>query len=741
MILLLKVTMLLAAGWAIAGLLARKSAAVRHLAWALTLTGALALAITTPLASILPLRVAAWQGVTIRALEPRLESTVREAAPVPTVAPVSAVPDPVDLTDPTVPTVPTDLTVLTVLAIIWLVGGAVVTAWYGLGHARLSRLARRATPITGPDWQAALHEIAARNQVAAPVRLLRSAAVGSPLTWGTFRPVVLLPADAESWPLDRRRVVLAHELAHAARGDYLTQLVACAACAVYWFHPLVWVAARRLRLESERACDDQVLARGVSGVDYAAHLLDVARLSRGLRLGGGVAIGMARPSHLEGRLLAVLDPERPRRSPPPRTRWAAWTGLAAFVLPLGLITPVAMRSPEHPLDAHPDLVSEPVPRTVVESDAVRFRITEDSTFERSVRASPGEQLELDLETGASVEVRGWDQHTVRVRGRLGGNDWSGTEVTLERTDGGVRLHAWQAGRRRSYSTSHAFEIMVPRRFDIHISSGGGGLILADVEGSFDGETGGGGLRIERAQGTARLSTGGGDIKVTESTLEGVVSTGGGTVVLSQVRGGLRGESGSGPVVRADGGYGGAAIAVDGAKIVAAGGLHVSKAGGAITLDAAPMGAEVSTGGGDVMIGRSSGFVSASTGGGDVRVGPVAGSVKATTGAGTVHVWISEAEGVEQLVDVMAGVGEVVLDLPPGLSARFELESGYTKSFGRRTRIESDWSLVQSETTFWDDSRGQTPRRYVRARGEAGRGGPLIRVRTTNGNITVRRRAP
>jgi hypothetical protein len=294
--------------------------------------------------------------------------------------------------------------------------------------------------------------------------------------------------------------------------------------------------------------------------------------------------------------------------------------------------------------------------------------------------------------------------------------------------------------------------MVPRRFDIHISSGGGQLILADIEGTFDGETGGGGFRIERAQGAARLSTGGGDIKVTESTLEGVVSTGGGAVLLSRVRGGLRGESGSGPVVRADAGgvrtgdlsgltVTGDAITVDEGKVVAAGVLHVSKAGGAITLDAAPVGAYVSTGGGDVRIGRSAGFVSASTGGGDVSLGPVAGSVKVSTGAGAVYVWISDAEAPEQLVDIVAGVGEVVLDLPPGLSARFELESGYTESFGRRTRIDSEWSLVQSETTFWDDARGQTPRKYVRARGEAGRGGPLIRVRTTNGNITVRRRAP
>ena len=136
------------------------------------------------------------------------------------------------------------------------------------------------------------------------------------MAWGIWRSSVLVPADADSWPAHRVRVVLLHELAHVKRRDCLTHLVAQLACAAYWFNPLVWMAARRLRTERERACDDLVLASGTRGSDYADQLLDIARVMQAGRFPAvfaGASLAMAQRSQLEGRLIAILDPSVPRR--------------------------------------------------------------------------------------------------------------------------------------------------------------------------------------------------------------------------------------------------------------------------------------------------------------------------------------------------------------------------------------------------------------------------------------------
>ena len=131
-----------------------------------------------------------------------------------------------------------------------------------------------------------------------------------PMTWGVLRPVVLLPTEAADWSPERRRAVLLHELAHVARHDCLTLAMAELALAFYWFHPLAWWAASRMRRERERACDDRVLTAGVAASDYAADLLAVARGRHALH----AALAMARSSSLESRLRGA----RSRRSTPSR---------------------------------------------------------------------------------------------------------------------------------------------------------------------------------------------------------------------------------------------------------------------------------------------------------------------------------------------------------------------------------------------------------------------------------------
>ena len=117
-----------------------------------------------------------------------------------------------------------------------------------------------------------------------------------------------------SWSLDRRRAVLLHELAHVRRHDLVGHTLGRLACAVYWFHPLVWTAAKQLRSESERACDDLALSCGARATDYAEHLLDIVTSVR-RDATPSVALAMARRKEFEGRMLAILDPELRHGSP------------------------------------------------------------------------------------------------------------------------------------------------------------------------------------------------------------------------------------------------------------------------------------------------------------------------------------------------------------------------------------------------------------------------------------------
>lgn len=331
------------------------SAAARHLAWFLALAAILVMPVLGALAPGWSLSGLAWRSTPVAKAAtpstPSMQSIARPASRssaasrtiVGPVAPATHALDEVDLAPapassrapaarepshgarPDLPLAP----------LAWAAGAMVVLARLVAARLSLRSLARSSRPLAGAGWTALVDEARRALSLGRPVELLRGPVDVLPMTWGLRRTRVLLPASADDWPEPRRRVVIRHELAHARRHDCLTQLVAQFACALYWFHPLVWYAARRMQVERERACDDLVLAAETRASDYAEHLVAVVRSlreARGLALG---AVGFARRSEFEGRLLAVLDPNTNRR--PLSAAIARWAGVLALVL----IAPVA----------------------------------------------------------------------------------------------------------------------------------------------------------------------------------------------------------------------------------------------------------------------------------------------------------------------------------------------------------------------------------------------------------------
>jgi len=387
---LLKGAVILVLGTVCSMLARGATAASRHMIWTLTLGGALAVPVISAIVPRWTLHVGFWPFTAREVPAVITELTVPAALTsastnaVLALAPradtprrTDASPSPDELAPPSVATAERATTMLEVrhvaigpeasgaaahvsadarpgaaplipwLAAVWALGVVIALIPTVMAFARLATVSRRARPLHGGRWAllipSALRELDVRRRV----RFLELDGPVMPMTWGVFRPVVLLPADDFDSTIEQRLDVLRHELAHVRRYDCLTQLVGQLACALHWFNPFAWLAARELRVERERACDDEVLGAGAKASDYADYLLRVARSTRivGAAALGGLA--MARPSQMAGRLLAVLD-DRRRRG-----RVSLWAGVQAGLAAGALVTGVAAASPVYSLAAEP----------------------------------------------------------------------------------------------------------------------------------------------------------------------------------------------------------------------------------------------------------------------------------------------------------------------------------------------------------------------------------------------------
>ncbi len=212
---------------------------------------------------------------------------------------------------------------IVVLVAGWALGAVVLLGRLGAGWLETRWMVRRAK--SDREWEQSLAvscvELGLRRQPW--VRLSEDA--DTPLVTGILRPVVLVPTSMRSWPPERRRLVLLHELAHVAAHDCALLVASQLVCALHWPNPLAWRVRRELCRLGEGAADDAVLRAGVRASSYAQGLLDAARGARPVPLG---AMAMARQASLERRVRAVLAADGRRE---PLTRRGAVL-LAGFAL-------------------------------------------------------------------------------------------------------------------------------------------------------------------------------------------------------------------------------------------------------------------------------------------------------------------------------------------------------------------------------------------------------------------------
>ena len=287
----------------------RASASARYAMW------------TCALASLLLLPAALRIG-------PRISLPINPAAmhsaPTDTTPPTSSISVVVQATRPAIVPWP---------AAIWIAGILAMLMKIAIGHWRVRSLFGAAEQIHDPHWLALAAATAASLGLRRRIILKRTSATDVPLGYGLFHATILLPADADQWTEERRRIVLAHEMIHARRFDLSWGLLAQCAVAANWFNPLAWLAAKQLRREQERSCDDAVIMAGTAPTVYAAHLVNVARA---IAI-PGAALGMADRFDLEGRVHALLDPRCNRHAAGRKLCLAMLTAAVALTMPLAAI--------------------------------------------------------------------------------------------------------------------------------------------------------------------------------------------------------------------------------------------------------------------------------------------------------------------------------------------------------------------------------------------------------------------
>lgn len=298
--LVVRITLVLGAGWLVA-LVLRRSASTRHLVWTATLAGVSLTAVVGALAG--PVRIYAGSF-------PALPTILHASLPFRTTIAIH---------------------------LIWALGAAALMLRLGRDVWLTRGLAAEAAPNMDPAWEDAMGAAAADLRLRRRMSLRMTPRSPVPLAWGVIQPVVLIPSDSDGWSEERRRAVLLHELSHVRRRDCAVDIFVAVTCALFWFHPGVWLAARRLRLECERACDEAVLGAGTPPSEYAEHLVAILRLASRRRPGALAALGLGSGSTLEQRLLALLE----RRPDPEARRWLAFAALA----PLGMAAVLGVTAP------------------------------------------------------------------------------------------------------------------------------------------------------------------------------------------------------------------------------------------------------------------------------------------------------------------------------------------------------------------------------------------------------------
>ncbi len=201
-----------------------------------------------------------------------------------------------------------------IFTLIYLLGVGIMAGRLGIGFILTRRMLRISTIYTSREWNGYCTQLFSYKIIPRKLSLWICPAINVPMTIGCLKVKIILPTKWHDWDVTKKKAVLAHELAHVRRYDYLFQLMVTISQTLYWFHPLVWLLSPRLSLLAEQACDDCAILFVGDKRQYAQHLLEIAS-SISEKQGRVVlaALSMVKPSQIHYRINAILDGKRSLR--------------------------------------------------------------------------------------------------------------------------------------------------------------------------------------------------------------------------------------------------------------------------------------------------------------------------------------------------------------------------------------------------------------------------------------------
>jgi hypothetical protein len=290
---------------------------------------------------------------------------------------------------------------------------------------------------------------------------------------------------------------------------------------------------------------------------------------------------------------------------------------------------------------------------------------------------------------------------------------------------------WQG--KRPHRFSGEFKIEVPREMTlVKLETDGGNVEATGLAGRVEAESGGGSMHLDDIGGGANAETGGGSIEIGTVSGDLGLHTGGGTIMVHRANGKVVAETGGGSVEIQSGAQG-AVIETGGGSVEVKqcnGKLKVSTGGGSIDLGDINGPAEIETGGGTIHLSSAKGAVRAQTGGGGIELYGVP-SARAETGAGSIIVKLvnTGAERSDSMLETSAGDITVYIARDVAISVRASVE------LGNGHRITSDFSDIHVSSEGGGDWGGP---KTLTAEGKLNGGGPVLKVRTTTGDICIKR---